>query len=97
MIRDTSSLVKSGRSILSARAKNSDWLARVKSADIAGVTLGPDGADPTFLLETHNKKTSFSNLQQACSTLSNSKLILIRAQALICQLYDMQKLVNCYT
>lgn len=97
LIRDTSSIVRSGKSIVTAGANKSEWLRRVKRTEVAGITLGPNGADPTFLLDTRNKFTKFTNVQQASCTLSNSKLTLVRAQALICWLYDTSKLVNCYS
>jgi hypothetical protein len=97
MLKDSSSLVKTGRNLISARKNSSEWLSRVKKADVAGLTLGPEGPDPTFLLESDNKTLRFTNIQQASATLSNSKLELIRAQLYICKLYDQRKIVNSYT
>ena len=97
LLRDSSCLVKSSKNIISAGRNSSDWLKRVKRSEVAGLALGKDGPDATFLLETSNSFLRFTNIQQAAAILSNSKLQLLLTQHLIALLYDCEKIVNVYT
>lgn len=96
LLKDGGCLIKSCRNMMSAGRNGSSWLERVKRAEVACMQLGERGPDVTFLLESRSETLRFTNIQQAATTLCNSKLQLIITQVLICRLYDMRKLTNVY-
>jgi hypothetical protein len=97
LLKHDGSAVKSATNLITAGKNGSEWLKRVKRAEVACVRLGDDGPDVTFLLESNSKSLRFTNIQQAAATLSNSKLQMLITQVLICRLYDTKLLTNVYT
>jgi len=97
LIIDRQTSIKSGSNLASAARNQSDWLANVRRMDVANLSLGRDGPEVSFMVESDCKRTRFVNLQTACSILDLSKMVVVRAQYNFARLYAPENYANLYT
>jgi hypothetical protein len=69
----------------------------MRKADVAGVRLGRNGPEVTFVTESDSKRLRFTNLQSAVQILDNSKMQLVRVQYLLSRLYDRENFTWLYS
>jgi len=97
LLRCEKSSVRSTSNVASAIRNKANWLENIKRMDVAGVTLGPEGPDLTFVVQSRSKRMLFSNLATAANILGMSKHQVIRMQWLISRLLDKSNYVCAYT
>jgi len=97
LLKQDSTAIKTTKNLVSAQRNASEWFNRVRRAEVAGMSLEVDGPDAIMMVSLQDKHLRFTNIQQACAILSNSKALLIHTQAKIIALYDPKNITNCYT
>jgi hypothetical protein len=96
MLKKTETLVKTSTNFKSAVENKSAWLGKFHKATVAGVSLGKDGPNSVFLLESERPHTQLTALQQAVKVLTESKGLIVKMQWRLMELYDERNFVNLY-